>query len=390
MTVIEPKSLPQWHAMQLSDIISQLDTNVENGISTDQVRVRKQKYGQNILPDVEQRSTIQILFLQFKNLPILLLLSASILSYSIGRVPEAIAIFAVVFMTIGFGFFMEKSAERAISSLVSLRAPKAKVLRNAQEKEINAHDLVPGDIIEFEAGDKIPADCRLIEAFDLVADESPLTGESQGALKDSEAIAITTNTTTGSSDNAAKEEEVELAERKNLCYMGTLALEGRAKAVVVTTGRQTEIGKVGELLQGVTGGKTPLERKIEQLGKTLVIAVFAITGIYIGIGYLQGFDIGSIILSGIVLAIAAVPEGLPAVATITLAFGVKRMAKKHALVRRLASAETLGSVTVVCTDKTGTLTKNEPTLREIILWNGRDNGPNTNTGTSNNKVSQMC
>jgi Ca2+-transporting ATPase len=371
--------------MQLSDIISQLDTNVENGISTDQVRVRKQKYGQNILPDVEQRSTIQILFLQFKNLPILLLLSASILSYSIGRVPEAIAIFAVVFMTIGFGFFMEKSAERAISSLVSLRAPKAKVLRNAQEKEINAHDLVPGDIIEFEAGDKIPADCRLIEAFDLVADESPLTGESQGALKDSEAIAITTNTTTGSSDNAAKEEEVELAERKNLCYMGTLALEGRAKAVVVTTGRQTEIGKVGELLQGVTGGKTPLERKIEQLGKTLVIAVFAITGIYIGIGYLQGFDIGSIILSGIVLAIAAVPEGLPAVATITLAFGVKRMAKKHALVRRLASAETLGSVTVVCTDKTGTLTKNEPTLREIILWNGRDNGPNTNTGTSNNK-----
>jgi Ca2+-transporting ATPase len=174
--------------MQLSDIISQLDTNVENGISTDQVRVRKQKYGQNILPDVEQRSTIQILFLQFKNLPILLLLSASILSYSIGRVPEAIAIFAVVFMTIGFGFFMEKSAERAISSLVSLRAPKAKVLRNAQEKEINAHDLVPGDIIEFEAGDKIPADCRLIEAFDLVADESPLTGESQGVLKDSEAI----------------------------------------------------------------------------------------------------------------------------------------------------------------------------------------------------------
>ncbi|MGH9953715.1 MAG: HAD-IC family P-type ATPase, partial [Nitrososphaeraceae archaeon] len=161
-------------------------------------------------------------------------------------------------------------------------------------------------------------------------------------------------------------------------------LEGRAKAVVVSTGRLTEIGKVGELLQGVSGGgKTPLERKIEQLGKTLVIAVFAITGIYIGIGYLQGFDIGSIILSGIVLAIAAVPEGLPAVATITLAFGVKRMAKKHALIRRLASAETLGSVTVVCTDKTGTLTKNEPTLREIVLWNG--SSTSTSISKSNNE-----
>jgi P-type Ca2+ transporter type 2C len=370
-----------WYRIQLTDVVSQLGTDTEKGLSTNEVKLKRQKYGPNILPDVEQRSTIQILFLQFKNLPILLLLSASILSYFIGRVPEAIAIFAVVFMTIGFGFFMEKSAERAISSLVSLRAPKAKVLRNAQEKEINAHDLVPGDIIEFEAGDKIPADCRLVEAFDLVADESPLTGESQGARKDSEAIAITT---IGSSGGAPEEgvEEVELAERKNMCYMGTLALEGRAKAVVVTTGRQTEIGKVGELLQGVSGGKTPLERKIEQLGKTLVIAVFAITGIYIGIGYLQGFDIGSIILSGIVLAIAAVPEGLPAIATITLAFGVKRMAKKHALVRRLASAETLGSVTVVCTDKTGTLTKNEPTLREIVLWNGNNTSSNTNTSTS--------
>ncbi len=157
-------------------------------------------------------------------------------------------------------------------------------MRNAEEKEINAHDLVPGDIIEFEAGDKVPADCRLVEAFDLVIDESPLTGESQGARKDSEVISTTTTVDGG-------KEDVELAERKNMCYMGTLALEGRAKAVVVSTGRQTEIGKVGELLQGVSGGKTPLVRKIEQLGKTLVIAVFSITGIYIGIGYIQGFDL---------------------------------------------------------------------------------------------------
>lgn len=340
--------------MLVNDVVSKLGTDPESGLAHSEVRARLQRYGHNTLPDVEERSSLQILFLQFKNLPIVLLLTASVLSYSLGRVLEAIAIFSVVFMTVGFGFFMEKSAERAISSLLTLRAPKAKVLRERHEREISAHDLVPGDIIEAEAGDKVPADCRLAESFDLVVDESPLTGESHGIRKDSEAILG----------------EVDLAERTNMCFMGTLVLQGRAKGIVVATGKQTEVGKIGELLQGVTAGKTPLEHKIERLGKTLVIAVFAITGLYIAIGYLRGFDLGGIILSGIVLAIAAVPEGLPAVATITLAIGVKRMAKKHALVRRLAAAETLGSVDVICTDKTGTLTKNEPTLREIVLASG--------------------
>jgi P-type Ca2+ transporter type 2C len=352
----------QWHSLQAQDVAKRLGTDIDKGLTTREVRARHQKYGHNVIPNVEQRSTAQILLLQFKNLPIILLLTASLLSYFLGRTLEAIAIFAVVFMTVGFGFFMERSAERAISSLVTLRAPKAKVLRDNKEFEINAHDLAPGDIVEFESGDKVPADCRLVESFDLVMDESPLTGESHGVRKE---------------DDVVIEQPAELAERKNMGYMGTLVLEGRAKSIVTATGKQTEIGKIGELLQGVTGGKTPLERKIEQLGKTLVIAVFAITGLYITIGYVQGFDIGSIILSGIVLAIAAVPEGLPAVATITLAIGVKRMARKRALIRRLASAETLGSVTVICTDKTGTLTKNEPTLREIVLG---DNNIITVTG----------
>jgi Ca2+-transporting ATPase len=341
-----------WHSLQAHDVARRLGTDVDKGLTSHEVRARHQKYGHNVIPNVEQRSTAQILLLQFKNLPIILLLTASLLSYFLGRTLEAIAIFAVVFMTVGFGFFMERSAERAISSLVTLRAPKAKVLRDNKEFEINAHDLVPGDIVEFESGDKVPADCRLVESFDLVMDESPLTGESHGVRKE---------------DDVVIEQAAGLADRKNMCYMGTLVLEGRAKSIVATTGKQTEIGKIGELLQGVTRGKTPLEHKIEQLGKTLVITVFAITGLYIVLGYVQGFNIGSIILSGIVLAIAAVPEGLPAVATITLAIGVKRMARKRALIRRLASAETLGSVTVICTDKTGTLTKNEPTLREIVL-----------------------
>jgi len=353
----------QWHSIRLSDVISQLNTSTENGLSAHEVRARHHKYGYNTLPDVEQRSTATILLLQFKNLPIILLLVASALSYSLGRILESIAIFSVVFMTIGFGFFMERSAEKAIGSLVTLRAPKAKVLRDGNEGEIKAHDLVPGDIVEFEAGDRIPADCRLIESFDLAVDESPLTGESHGVRKDPDAVLG----------------QVDLAERVNMCYMGTLVLEGRAKGAVVSIGKNTEMGKVGELLQGVTEGKTPLEHKIERLGRTLVVAVFGITGLYIAIGFLQGFEIGSIILSGIVLAIAAVPEGLPAIATITLAIGVKRMAKKSALVRRLASAETLGSVTVICTDKTGTLTKNEPTLQEIMLG-GRQHVKVTGTG----------
>ncbi|HEU4447094.1 MAG TPA: cation-transporting P-type ATPase [Nitrososphaeraceae archaeon] len=348
------RTIDDWHSLQAHDVAKRLETDVDKGLVLHEIRARHQKYGHNVIPNVEQRSTAQIFFLQFKNLPIILLLTASLLSYFLGRTLEAIAIFAVVFMTVGFGFFMEKSAERAISSLVTLRAPKAKVLRENREFEINAHDLVSGDIVEFESGDKVPADCRLVESFDLVMDESPLTGESHGVRKE---------------DDVIIDQSAELADRRNMCYMGTLVLEGRAKSIVTAIGKQTEIGKIGELLEGVTGGKTPLERKIEQLGKTLVIAVFAITGLYISIGFVQGFNIGSIILSGIVLAIAAVPEGLPAVATITLAIGVKRMARKRALIRRLASAETLGSVTTICTDKTGTLTKNEPTLREIVLGN---------------------
>lgn len=351
MSIVEDVEAGQWHSMQLPDVISKLNTNVESGLSSHEVRTRHHRYGYNVLPNVEQRSTAKILLLQFKNLPIILLLVASALSYSLGRVLESIAIFSVVFMTIGFGFFMERSAEKAISSLVTLRAPKAKVLRDGNEGEVKAHDLVPGDVVEFEAGDKVPADCRLVGSFDLVLDESPLTGESHGVRKDSDAVLG----------------QVDLAERVNMCYMGTLVLEGRAKALVVTTGKSTEMGKVGELLQGVSEGKTPLEHKIERLGRILVVAVFGITGLYIAIGFLQGFEIGSIILSGVVLAIAAVPEGLPAVATITLAIGVKRMARKNALVRRLAAAETLGSVTVICTDKTGTLTKNEPALQVIVL-----------------------
>lgn len=343
-----------WHTISDIDVISMLDSNPTTGLSDRDIKQRRKIYGQNILPEIEQRSKFSIFFSQFKNLPIVFLLIATILSYFLGRILESLSIIVVVFITAGIGFIMENSSERAVRSLEKLRPSKAKVLRNGKEFQINVHEIVPGDIIEFEAGDRIPADCRLIESFGLVVDESLLTGESHGVLKDSSAIFS---------------KETELAERKNICYMGTMTQGGRGKAVVVNIGKQTEIGKIGSLLEDVTTGKTPFEKKIEQLGKKLVIVILSITLLYIVIGYFQNFPIGNLFLTGIVLAIAAVPEGLPAIATITLALGVKRMAKNNALVRKLASAETLGSITVICVDKTGTLTLNEPTVKKIILGN---------------------
>jgi len=344
-----------WHTVSDLDVISKLGSSSTEGLSDQEVKERRKIYGENILPEIKHRSKIRILFSQFKNLPIIFLLIATILAYSLGRNLEAISIIVVVFITAGIGFVMENSSERTIRSLAKLGSPKAKVLRNGKEFQTNAHELVVGDIIEFEAGDRIPADCRLIESFGLIIDESPLTGESHGILKDSSLICSN---------------DTELVERKNICYMGTLTQEGRGKAIVVNIGKQTEIGTIGSLLEKVTGGKTPFEKKIEQLGKKLVLVILSITLFYIVIGYFQHFPIGSLFLSGIVLAIAAVPEGLPAIATITLALGVKRMAKKNALVRKLASAETLGSITIICTDKTGTLTLNEPTVKQIILGDG--------------------
>lgn len=352
-----------WHMLSNVDVISRLDSNSIYGLSKQEIKKRQKIYGQNILPEIEKRSKFSILFSQFRNLPIIFLLIATILSYSLGRNLEAISIIVVVFITAGIGFGMENSSERTIRSLAKLSSPKAKVLRSGIELQINAHELVIGDIIEFEAGDRIPADCRLIESFGLVIDESSLTGESHGVLKDYSLI---------------YSNETELAERKNVCYMGTLTQEGRGKAIVVNIGKQTEIGRIGSLLQEITSGKTSFEKKIEQLGKRLVLIILSITFFYIVIGYFQHFPIGNLFLSGIVLAIAAVPEGLPAIVTIILALGVKRMAKQHALVRKLSSAETLGSITVICTDKTGTLTLNEPTVSEIILG---DNTILRTTGT---------
>lgn len=341
-----------WHALPIVDVIAILDTNLITGLSHQNIKQRQKIHGQNILPEIERRSKLSIFVSQFKNLPIVILLIATILSYSLGRIIEALSILVVVFITAGIGFIIESSSERAIKSLKKLGTPTAKVLRKGKEFQINAHEIVPGDIIEFEAGDRIPADCRLIESFGLIIDESPPTGESHGVLKDS---------------NSIFSKETELADRKNICYMGTMTQGVRGKAVVINIGKDTEIGKIGSLLENVTIEKSPFEKKIEQLGKKLVIVILLITLLYVVIGFFQNFLIVEVILTGIVLAIAAVPEGLPAIATITLALGVKRMAKNYALVRKLSSAETLGSINVICVDKTGTLTLNEPTVKKIIL-----------------------
>lgn len=341
-----------WHAISDKDALILLDSNAKSGLSKHDVFERHRLYGKNILPEIERRSKFNILFSQFKNLPVFFLLIATMLSFFLGRNLEALSIIVVIFMTACIGFIMENSSENAIKSLSQLRKPKSKVLRNGRELEINSYELVQGDIIEFEAGDRVSADCRLLESFGLILDESPLTGESVGVLKDSNIICP---------------KETEIFERVNMCFMGTMVQEGRGKAVVTNIGKETEIGKIGILLEGIPNRKTHFERKIEKLVKRLVIAILFLTFVYIFIGLFQHFSINDLFLTGIVLAIAAVPEGLPAIATITLALGVKKMATNNALVRKIASAETLGSVNVICTDKTGTLTINEPTVKKIIL-----------------------
>jgi Ca2+-transporting ATPase len=284
-----------------------------------------------------------------------MLLAATIIAYAVGRPLEAAALLAVILMTAALGYFTEAKAELSMDALRNLVTPLARVIRAGKSREISAAELVPGELIELEAGDRVPADARIVEAADLLVDESPLTGESHGVTKD---------------DAAVLPEDTPLAERRNMLYLGTALLGGRAEAVIVATGMRTEMGRISELIEAAGGETTPLERRLAHLGRWLIVVVLALAAIYIGAGTLRGEDVGKMLVTGIVLAIAAVPEGLPTVATITLAIGMHRMARRSAILRRLPAVEALGSTTVICTDKTGTLTRNEMTVREIWVDGG--------------------
>ena len=297
----------------------------------------------------------KILLRQLRSVVVALLVAALAVSLAFGEHLDAAAIGAVLLLNTLLGFFTEMRARRALAALLRLESPVAVVTRAGQEREIEANGLVPGDIIRLDEGRRVPADARLLETEELQVNEAALTGESEPVTKHPDAVAA----------------DAPLPERADMVYQGTVVTSGTAVALVTATGAATELGRIGGLLGAVREGRTPLERRLDALGHRLVWLALAVAALVAGLGALRGLSLHAILQTGIALAVAAVPESLPAVATIALAVGVHRMARRRALVRRLAAVETLGSVTVICTDKTGTLTSGSMTATTLWLP-GRD------------------
>jgi len=310
------------------------------------------EYGPNELQAAHHVSPWAILFEQFKNVLILVLLVATALSAFLGHGVEAVAITVIVLFAVILGFVQEYRAERAIEALRRMAAPTATVLRDGEESEVPARDLVPGDVVVLRAGNRVPGDGRLIEAVNLQIQEAALTGESVPVEKH---VAPLSNP------------ELELGDRKNMAYAGTVATYGRGRAMIIATGMTTEFGKIAQMLQTVETTKTPLQDNLDKLGHMLARAALVVVAIIVALGLFRGQPFIEMLVFGIALAVAVVPEALPAVVTISLALGVQRLVKRGALMRRLPAVETLGSTSVICSDKTGTLTKDEMTARRLYV-----------------------
>lgn len=353
----EDKSpLIRWHFLSTLEVQKALNTDFENGLSTPEAEKRLQQYGRNTLTSTPRRSALSIIFAQFKSLIVVLLIAAAGIAFLLNDMIEGYAILVVVVINTIIGFLTELRAEQAITAMQEQTVPTAHILRDEDEQIIPAANLVPGDIVVLSAGERVPADGRIVESVQLQTQEASLTGESLPVSKTDESLSV-------------EHSMVPLGDRVNMAYLGTVITNGRGLMVVTETGMHTEVGKIGVLIDEVATQDTPLERNLEQLGRALIGIVALLCAVIVTIGILRGQNLLYMLEVGISLAIAAVPEGLPTVATMTLALGVQRMARKKALVRRLHAVETLGSTTVICTDKTGTLTKNEMTVTHIVLNN---------------------
>jgi len=342
-----------WHSLKLDEVLRQFGSRVE-GLEAKEAAERRIRYGPNRLTPLKAASAFSILIAQFRSLVVLLLLGAAVVALSLGDILEAAAIGAVLVLNTLIGFAVELRARRSMDALLSYQVPTARVVRCGRVEPISSDQLVPGDVIELAEGDTVPADARIISGADLQINEAPLTGESLPVAK---------------SENPVDDLGALLAERTSMVFAGTSVYVGRARALVVCTGNDTQIGRVGTLLATVQSAKTPLESRLDRLGHRLVWLTLAVAALVAVLGILKGAPVGYMIEVGIALAIAAVPEGLPAVATIALAVGLRRMARRHALVRRLAAVEALGATTVVCTDKTGTLTAGKMVVTTVATCN---------------------
>jgi P-type Ca2+ transporter type 2C len=342
------------HATGADDVLAALSVDARTGLSSLEARRRLERHGRNVLHRRKPTSAVSILLDQLRSAVVLLLVAAVVVGALIGEYVEAVAVALVLVVNTVVGFVTELRAVRSVEGLRRLASGVADVERDDRRDEVDAVSLVPGDIVTVEAGDRVPADIRLIEAFELTVVESALTGESSAVEKSVGAV----------------EADVAVADRTNMLFLGTTVLSGRGRGVVVATGLDTEVGRVAQLVDQAQTIQAPLQRGLEHLGRSLSVAVVLLAVVLLLIGLLRGLDLREVLEVSIALAVAVVPEGLPAVATLTLAVGMRRMAQRNALVRRLATVETLGSTTVIASDKTGTLTTNVMEVVDVALADG--------------------
>jgi Ca2+-transporting ATPase len=358
----------EWHALETKEVLDHLRVH-DNGLTTEEAKQRLDYFGPNQLKEAPRPTFLQMLWEQLNNFVVILLIIASLISALLGDYVEAAAIMAIVVLNAVLGIVQERRAEEALAALKKLAAPDAQVMRDGRRVSIPSYELVPGDLVFLESGNFIPADIRLLEAVNLRVEEASLTGESLPVQKNAATVL---------------DKNVPLGDRKNTAFMGTVVSYGRGRGVVTNTGMHTQLGLIATMLQSVEAEETPLQRRLDQLGKSLsVAALFLVAIVFIvalinytnidqlftgPLAYVTGYaaEITEVFIIAISLAIAAVPEGLPAVVTISLALGMREMIKRHALIRKLSSVETLGSATIICSDKTGTLTQNEMTVTR--LW----------------------
>ena len=344
-----------WHEASTHEVIAALQSNAQSGLSADEVRTRVESYGPNALTEHEAVTWYSVLIRQFTNFLIFILAVAAVLSYILGDIFDASAILAILLLNGFLGFAQEWKAEKALKNLKKMLTPHCKVLREGHIQQVAAHLIVPGDVVLLESGDSVPADLRLYEAVNLKTNEAALTGESAPVDKDTQPVAANAHIT----------------DRTSMVWMGTHVVNGRGRGLVVATGATTEFGRIASLTGKIQQTETRLQLQLRGLGRQLGLWAMGIAGLIMLIGWLDGKPLLQMFMAAVTLSVAAVPEGLPAVVTITLALGVRLMARHKALMRSLQATETLGATSVICTDKTGTLTKNEMTIQELWLASGR-------------------
>lgn len=342
-----------WYGMRAHEVEERTNTNVKVGLTEKEAEGRIKKFGTNELDEAKRPSALMVFLAQFKDFMVLVLFGATIVSAFLGEYIDSIAIVAIVIINGILGFFQERKAEKSLEALKELAAPQVTVLRNGKWVKAPSKALVLGDIIKFSSGDRVGADVRLVEASSLYIEESALTGESVPVQKKVEAL---------------QGQDVSIGDQKNMAFMGTMITRGSGTGVVVATGMNTAMGQIANMLQNAEQMETPLQRRLEQLGKILIIVALVLTALVVLAGVYQGNEVYHMFLAGVSLAVVAIPEGLPAIVTVALSLGVQRMIKKRAIVRKLPAVETLGCASVICSDKTGTMTQNK--MMVTHMWSG--------------------